>query len=57
MAKFYLQTWWLWLLLMAGFVVLAIKVSCIFWLFVPGITVYSFYFGWVRITDESRRDH
>jgi len=56
MAKFYFQTWWVWLLLMAGFIVLAWKVSCIFWLFVPGILIYSVYFGWVRVTDESRKN-
>lgn len=56
MAKFYAQTWWVWLLIMIGFSLLAYYVSCIFWLFVPGIVVYSFYFGWVRVTDESRRE-
>ena len=55
MAKFYAQTWWLWLLLLVAFVVMASMVHPVFWLFVPGIIAYSFYFGWVRVTDESRR--
>ena len=54
MAKFYAQTWWVWLLIVVGFVYMALKVHGVFWLFVPGIIVYSFYFGWVRVTDESR---
>jgi hypothetical protein len=49
---FYKKTWWLWLIFVIVFVVLAIKVSGLLWIGVPGVIFYSAYFGSVRGQEE-----
>ncbi len=45
---FYAQTWWLWVLFLIIAAMLAIFVTPIFWLTIPGLILYSLYFALVR---------
>ena len=53
---FYRRTWWLWLAFVALFITLGIYVSFIFWILIPGLLVYSIYFGMVRASEEAPED-
>lgn len=46
--RFYKKTWWLWLLFTILFIVLGLYVMPLFYIFIPGLIGYSFYFGIVR---------
>ncbi len=46
--QFYKKTWWLWLAFTILFIVLAINVSGLFYIFIPGLLGYSIYFGMIR---------
>ena len=50
---FYSRTWWLWLAFVALFITLGIYVSAIFWILIPGLLIYSIYFGMVRSSEEA----
>jgi hypothetical protein len=52
MLRFYLRTWWLWLLFVVLFVVLGLKVSYVFFILIPVLLGYSVYFGMVRASEE-----
>lgn len=49
---FYARTWWLWclFLLIAG--ALAIFLTPLYWLTIPGLILYSLYFALVRVEDS-----
>ena len=51
MLAFYKQTWWLWLLFLAVFVGLSYYVSPLFVIMIPGLILYSLYFGVVRTSE------
>lgn len=51
MLAFYKQTWWLWLLFLAVFVALSYYVSPLFVVMIPGLLLYSVYFGVVRTSE------
>ena len=53
---FYKQTWWLWLLFVLLFAFLTYKVSLIFIVLIPGIILYSVYFGVVRVTELNEKE-
>jgi 4-hydroxybenzoate polyprenyltransferase len=57
MLAFYKQTWWLWLLFLGVFVALSYFVSPLFIVMIPGLILYSVYFGVVRTSelDESKK--
>ncbi|MBC7783855.1 MAG: hypothetical protein H7144_08440 [Burkholderiales bacterium] len=51
--EFYKRTWWMWLVFIILFVVLALYVMPLFWFFIPGLIGYSIYFGAVRGSEIS----
>jgi hypothetical protein len=55
MMAFYKQTWWLWLLFVVLFALLAKYVSFLFVLMIPGIILYSVYFGIVRTSELAQQ--
>jgi hypothetical protein len=46
--KFYAHTWWLWVLFLLIAAGLAIALTPMFWLTIPGLILYSLYFAMVR---------
>jgi hypothetical protein len=50
---FYRRTWWLWLAFVSLFITLGIYVSFVFWILIPGLLIYSIYFGMVRASEET----
>jgi hypothetical protein len=56
MLAFYKQTWWLWLLFLGVFVALTVKVSALFVIMIPGLILYSIYFGVVRTSELAERE-
>ena len=56
MWNYYRQTWWLWVLFVLVFAWLAYKVSVLFVIMIPGIALYSAYFGIVRVSELAERD-
>ena len=53
---FYKQTWWLWLLFVVVFALLATYVNFLFVLMIPGILLYAGYFGVVRASEVAERE-
>ena len=51
MADYYRQTWWLWLVFVIVFGLLGHFVVALFYLFIPGLLIYSAYFGMVRVSE------
>lgn len=56
MLAFYKQTWWLWLLFLIVFVGLAVYVSPLLVIMIPGLILYSIYFGVVRTTELAEQE-
>ena len=52
MLRYYKQTWWVWLALCVTFIVLGIKVSFLFFIFLPALLAYSIYFGMIRVSEH-----
>ena len=51
MLAFYKQTWWLWLIFLIVFAAMSYYVSALFVVMIPGLILYSIYFGVVRISE------
>lgn len=51
MLAFYKQTWWLWLIFLGVFAALSWYVNLLFVVMIPGLILYSIYFGVVRISE------
>ena len=56
MLTFYKQTWWLWLLFVLVFAWLTYRVSALFVVMVPGIVLYSVYFGIIRTSELAEKE-
>jgi hypothetical protein len=48
---FYKRTWWAWTLLIVALLLLGWYINPIVWIVIPGLLVYSVYFGLVRSSD------